>query len=69
MEAQLLGSQIRNRRESLELKQEDLAEMAGVSIKSLHLVESGQGNPSLETLNKIMGVLGLEFFIDIKKPG
>ncbi len=68
MKAQLLGSQVRHRRESLDLKQEDLAEMAGISIKSLHLVESGQGNPSLATINKIMGVLGLELFIDIKQP-
>lgn len=68
MEGQLLGIQLRNRRESLKLKQEDLAEMAGVTTKTLHLLESGQGNPSLSTINKIMGVLGLEFFIDIKRP-
>ena len=68
MESELLGNQIRHRRQSLDLKQEDLAEMAGVTIKTLHLVESGQGNPSLSTINKIMGVLGLEFFIDVKRP-
>jgi DNA-binding XRE family transcriptional regulator len=68
MDAQLLGLQIKNRRNSLDLTQEDLAEMAGITIKTLHLVESGQGNPSLSTITKILGVLGLEFFVDIKRP-
>jgi y4mF family transcriptional regulator len=69
MDAQFLGLQVKNRRESLSLKQEDLAEMAGVTIKTIHLVESGKGNPSLETLNKIIDVLGFELVLQIKILG
>jgi len=55
------------RREFLKLRQEDLAEMSGIAIKTIHLIESGSGNPSLETLTKIATVLGLEFLLQIKK--
>jgi DNA-binding XRE family transcriptional regulator len=69
MEAHLLGLKIKNRREALSLKQEDLSEMAGITIKTLHLIESGKGNPSLETLNKIIDVLGFELVLQIKILG
>ncbi|HEU0228571.1 MAG TPA: helix-turn-helix transcriptional regulator [Arachidicoccus soli] len=55
------------RREFLSLKQEDLAEMAQVTIKTIYMIESGKGNPSLQTLEKIMAVLGLELIMRIKQ--
>jgi len=58
---------ITQRRESLRLRQEDLAEMSGVAIKTIHLIESGLGNPSIATLEKIATVLGLELLLQIKK--
>jgi len=69
MDLKKLGIVIKNRRESLHLKQEDLAEMGGITIKTLHLIESGKGNPSIETLNKVTAVLGLELVLQIKKLG
>ncbi|WP_162923513.1 helix-turn-helix transcriptional regulator [Arachidicoccus soli] len=38
------------RREFLSLKQEDLAEMAQVTIKTIYMIESGKGNPGFGTL-------------------
>ena len=67
MEIIPLGQIIRQRREELLLKQEDLAEMATVTIKTLYMIENGKGNPSLGTLNKLLDILGLEIDIRIKK--
>jgi len=62
-----IGQIITQRREALRLRQEDLAEMSGVAIKTIHLIESGIGNPSIKTLEKITTVLGLELLLQIKK--
>lgn len=51
---------IRSRRMALGLKQEDLAEMAGVSLSTIKDMDRGEGNPSLATLEKVVEVLGLE---------
>ncbi|MEP7257530.1 MAG: helix-turn-helix transcriptional regulator [Flavitalea sp.] len=67
MTSEELGSSIRFRREFLNLRQEDLAGMSGIAIKTIHLIESGTGNPSVETLQKISTVLGLEVLIRVKQ--
>ena len=67
MTVEELGKMIRFRREFLHLRQEDLAEFSGLTIKTIHLVESGTGNPSAETLEKIAIVLGMELSIAVKK--
>lgn len=62
-----IGEIIFRRREYLSLKQEDVAEMAQVTTKTIYMIESGKGNPSLQTLEKIMSVLGLELIVRIKQ--
>jgi transcriptional regulator with XRE-family HTH domain len=62
-----IGKVISARREFLKLRQEDLAEMSGIAVKTIHNIESGAGNPSVETLGKIGNVLGLELIMQIKK--
>jgi DNA-binding XRE family transcriptional regulator len=62
-----LGKTIQNRREYLSLKQEDVAEMTGITSKTIYLIESGKGNPSIDTLTKLIEVLGLEMHIGIKQ--
>lgn len=64
-----IGSFIKNRRKSLRVTQPNLAAIAGISVNTLCKVERGQSNPSLESLIKILDVLGLELNIEIKKPG
>ena len=62
-----IGNIIQARREKLTLKQEDLAEMTGLTAKTIYLVENGKGNPSFDTLEKILDILGLELSVNIKK--
>lgn len=67
MELRKLGEIIRQRRELLNIRQEDLSELSGVNSRTIHLIEKGGGNPSIKTLAKIADVLGLEIMIDVKK--
>lgn len=62
-----IGDIIQKRRNALSLKQEDLSEMTGITSKTIYLIESGKGNPSLDTLQKLLEVLGMDLLIDIKK--
>ena len=62
-----LGEAIKNRRKELKITQPHLAELARVSTNTLYKIERGQGNPSLEVLNKISEVLGMELIFEVKK--
>jgi transcriptional regulator with XRE-family HTH domain len=62
-----IGQLITKRREFLQLRQEDLSEMSGLAIKTIHLIEKGSGNPSMATIEKIATVLGLELTLQIRK--
>ncbi|MFY7829162.1 helix-turn-helix domain-containing protein [Cellulophaga sp. BC115SP] len=67
MLVQDLGNIIKTRRKELKITQPHLAELAGISTNTLYKLERGQGNPSLEVLNKLAEVLGLVLSMDIKK--
>ncbi|CAN5906737.1 hypothetical protein BH11BAC7_BH11BAC7_22240 [soil metagenome] len=62
-----LGTQIEERRKSLKVNQPALAELAEVSIMTIVSIESGKGNPTLDTLYKVMHVLGLTLEIKATK--
>jgi transcriptional regulator with XRE-family HTH domain len=57
---------IKERREALQVTQERLAELSGVGLRTLKQFESGKGNPTLLTLQKISDVLGMEVCLKIK---
>lgn len=57
---------IKERRKILNVTQETLAEISGVGLRTLKQLESGKGNPTLETLQKICNALGLEIKLEIK---
>ncbi len=57
---------IKERREVLHVTQETLAELSGVGLRTLKQFESGKGNPTLLTLQKISDVLGMEICLKIK---
>lgn len=61
-----IGRIVQERRNELGLKQQDLAEMADVTIKSIYAIENNKGNPTLEVLSKVFSVLGLEIKVQIK---
>ncbi len=61
------GEIIRNRRKELNITQPHLAELANISTNTLYKIERGQGNPTLEVLNKLTEVLGMELILEVKK--
>jgi len=62
-----LRETIQNRRKRLLLNQEDLAQMAGISLATVKDIERGAGNPSWSTVEKICEVLGLRISFSIKQ--
>lgn len=62
-----LGETIKHRRKELDITQPHLAELAKVSTNTLYKLERGQGNPSLDVLNKLTEVLGMELLLEVKK--
>jgi transcriptional regulator with XRE-family HTH domain len=66
MNNQQIGKIIQERRDYLNLNQKDVAEMAGISFKSISEIELGIRNPSLNTLKSVLDVLGLELKVQIK---
>ena len=57
---------LKARREVLSLTQEALAELSGVGLRTLKQLESGKGNPTLLTIEKLADVLGLELMLQVK---
>ena len=58
---------IKDRRESLQVNQEMLAELSGVGLRTLKQFETGKGNPTLKTVSKLADTLGLELSLKVKK--
>ncbi|AXE21869.1 transcriptional regulator (plasmid) [Runella rosea] len=61
-----LGETIRQRRQRLDIRQNDLADLAEIGLRTVIAVENGTGNPSFQTLTKIVEVLGLELNLTVK---
>lgn len=49
------------------MTQDQLAEMAGVGLRTLKALESGKSNPTLATLSRLASVLGLSIELTLKK--
>ncbi len=63
-----IADQIKARRKVLSISQSDLAEMSGVSLATIKNIERGAGNPSYETVAKLLDVLGLEMIFKVRSP-
>ncbi|MFM6949139.1 MAG: helix-turn-helix transcriptional regulator [Aquirufa sp.] len=63
MDLKIFGKIIREKRNSLNLKQEDLSEKSGVAIKTIHSIELGKGNPAIKTILRIFEILELDFIV------
>lgn len=57
---------IKQRRQILQVTQETLAQLSGVGLRTLKQLEAGKGNPTLDTIEKIAAVLGLQLCLQIK---
>lgn len=62
-----IGKTIKERRALLEISQQDLADYSGVGISTIKDLERGVGNPSLQTLGKILDVVGMEMVLQLKQ--
>ena len=67
MNSREIGHTIKERRKFLKVKQEDLADISGISERTLRAIESGEANPELNSLLKLCEVLGMEIKIDVIK--
>lgn len=61
-----IGEILKKRRQFLGLRQGDVEELSGINKKTIQQVEMGRGNPSLETLEKLTGILGMEVRVHVK---
>ena len=63
----LIGRQICERRKDLNITQAKLAQLAGIGLNSLSRLESGKGNPTLKSLQKIADILGFELKFAVRE--
>lgn len=59
--------QIKARRSELRVTQDMLAELSGVGLRTIKEMERGKGNPTIQSVEKILTVLGLEWRLQVKK--
>jgi len=50
---------VRPRRRLLKITQNDLAELSGVSLRTIKAIEEGNANPTIEIMLRILNILGL----------
>ncbi len=58
-DVQGIGMSVRLARKEAGLKQSDLADLAGVSERTVRAIETGTGNPTLAAVVSVANVLGL----------
>lgn len=63
-----LAATLAARRKTLGISQNDLSEMSGVSLATIKNIERGVGNPSFETVERILSVLGMEILFKVRNP-
>ncbi|GAA2143374.1 hypothetical protein GCM10009825_33620 [Arthrobacter humicola] len=54
---------IRSARKDAGITQEDLAHLAGTSVRTVRSIETGSGNPSLQAVIAVSNVLGLHLTV------
>jgi len=66
MDQKKLGNILKERRKSLSINQKSFSEISGIAHHTLSDIESGKGNPTFQTLLKVLDILGLELQIETK---
>ncbi|MBX3240961.1 MAG: helix-turn-helix transcriptional regulator [Chitinophagaceae bacterium] len=69
MSVEDIGMTIRQRRKALKITQPNLAQLAKVATNTLYKIERGQTNPTLDIIEKIADVLGMELKLEVKRSG
>ena len=65
MDVKQIGDAVRKRRSFLGIDQKALSELSGVSTHTLSNIESGKGNPTVDVVNKIITVLGMNLIVKV----
>lgn len=60
-----IGTIIKERRKEFGITQNKLAELAEININTLTQIERGEGNPTVRTLEKVLGIIGMELSVKI----
>jgi len=63
MHYKTIAQLIREKKKSLNITQNDLAEITGIGLSTIKNIESGKGNPTINTLNRILEALGMELIV------
>jgi len=61
-----LGDLIKRRRKMLHITQEELSNVSGVGLHTIKRIELNNANPTINTVMKILDMLGYELFINLK---
>lgn len=65
-----LAEAVKSMRRLSRLTQPEFAKHRGIGLRALREIESGVGNPTVETLNKVASIFGLEVgFVARRRPG
>jgi HTH-type transcriptional regulator/antitoxin HipB len=59
-----VGVAVRARRKALRLTQDEAAELAGVSARTVHAIEAGKVTISLDALLAVLSALGLQLRLE-----
>jgi transcriptional regulator with XRE-family HTH domain len=62
-----IGQIVKERRKQLGITQKHLAELAEVNYNTVYKIETGQVSPTIELLQKLTAVLGMELKLEVKK--
>jgi len=69
-DADAIGKAVRRSRQSLGLRQDELALAAGVSTRAIHQIENAKPTSRLDSLAPVLAVLGLRLRIEERaRPG
>lgn len=64
-----IGLTVRQRRKDVSMNQEDLLDYAEISPATLSKLEQGKANITIDALQRVLDVLGLEMQIVTKRVG
>jgi len=63
-----LGAKVEERRRVLQLRQEELAELADVSVRFVRSLEHGKSSVRLDKVLDVLDVLGLDLDVRVRSP-
>ena len=66
MDSRQIATYIKKRRKQLKITQKELSALSGVSTRKISDIETSSGATTIEILNKICDILGLEIKLNIK---